>query len=791
MLWKRPGGTIVIICTLGLVIGALSLVLGVIQHERSAWLPFPDADHLVRLWRISKQTQGATFPASVYAELQRRVQGLESIAVLGSSGPYVLTGRGERRSLYGQRVTASVFKVTDVQPVLGRTFSPEEEQTGEERLVVLSYGTWQTVFDRAESIIGDSIRLNEELYTIVGVMPKGYGQNVLFYGIDIWLPRNFGSPARAGDWVPIIGRRKKGVTQSQLQAELDVIVPPILKAYAASQNRTRSFGSVSVFSLDKQFGRVDAGAVVFITIIPLFVLLIACFNITNILLARMAARRKEMAVRSALGAGRSRLIRQLLIESVLLALCGGLFGLLGATWISGWAAAKGLPTQFSSVVLGGVLAITFAIGLAVGWLPAWRATRGDLVKDLKERSGSASGGVERHRLRSFLVAGQVAMATVLCISAGLLVQTYLNKKRFDPGFETKNLVSVSVYLRQSESAYEIPKRRLLYCEQALERIRTVVGVEEVGFCSTATIDRFVLHMEFRLENDGDQSKRNRRVNLSVVSPNYLKMVNVPVLRGRPLTDKDRRGSGLVALVNQSFVEQFFTETDPIGRQLGLNVEERDQWFTIVGVVPDRRNLGSKEDLGAEVYLSHQQVATRSEYFFLARTKAAPVLFSDAIRQAVLSVDNSQPVSKPFTVESRLKQRKAIRGNIKRTQAMVAIGLFGLIMAVLGIYGVVSNSVVERTHELGVRMALGASQGDILHFIVKQGMKLTLLGLGVGVVLAVGTTFSFSRLLFGVGTLEPTIYLLVSLILAGTAFVASLLPARKAAKLDPMVALKYE
>ncbi|UCF17116.1 MAG: ABC transporter permease, partial [Phycisphaerales bacterium] len=239
MLWKRPGGTIVIICTLGLVIGALSLVLGVKRHERSTRLPFPDADHLVRLWRISKQTQGDIFPASVYAELRRQVQGLESMAVLGSSGSYVLTGRGEPMSLYGQRVTASVFKVTNVQPVLGRTFSPEEEQTGEEHLVVLSYETWQTVFDRAESIIGDSIRLNEEPYTIVGVMPKGYGQNVLFYGIDIWLPRNFGSPARAGDWRPIIGRRKKGVTQSQLQAELDVIVTPILKAYAASQNRTR------------------------------------------------------------------------------------------------------------------------------------------------------------------------------------------------------------------------------------------------------------------------------------------------------------------------------------------------------------------------------------------------------------------------------------------------------------------------------------------------------------------------------------------------------------------------
>ncbi|MHC4165566.1 MAG: ABC transporter permease [Planctomycetota bacterium] len=789
MLWKRPGGTIVIICTLGLVIGALSLVLGVVQHERSGWLPFPDADRLVRLWRIRKRGPVPIFPASVYAELRQQVQGLTSIAAIGGCKSYVLAGHGEPRSLSGQRVTASAFDVLDIQPVLGRTLSSEDERTGEERLVVLSYEIWQTVFDGAESIISDSVRLNEEPHTVVGVMPQGYGRNALFYAVDIWLAGNFGSAAHARDIVEIVGRMKKGVAQPQLRAELDVVVPPIVENSPAAQNLGESFGGVSAFSLDRRFGEVEVGAAIFATVIPLFVLLIACFNVANILLARTAARRKETAVRSALGAGRWRLIRQLLTESTLLAFCGGLFGLLGATWISGWAAARGVPTQFSAVVLAGISAATLAIGLAVGWLPAWRATHGDLVKDLKEGGGSASGGLERHRLRSFLVTGQVAMATVLCISAGLLVQTYLNKKRFDPGFETRNLLSVSVSL--SQSAYKTPDRRLLYCEQVLERIRAVTGVEEVGVCSTAAFDRFVFPMSFRLENDGDQWwKRGRSVNLSVVSPNYLKMVNVPVLQGRPLTDADRRRSAPVALVNQSFVGQFFAQTNPIGRQFGLNVEGRDWWFTIVGIVPDRRNLGIEEDLGAEAYLSHRQVAPLwAQYFFLARTKAAPGLFGDAIRQAVRSIDNNQPVSNPFTAESRLE--KARHRDVAGTQAVVAIGLFGLIMAVLGIYGVISNFVVERTHELGVRIALGAGQGDILCFIVKQGMKLALLGLAVGVVLAIATTFGMSQLLFGVSTLEPTVYLSVGLILAGTALVASLLPARKAAKLDPMVALKNE
>ncbi|UCG58010.1 MAG: ABC transporter permease [Phycisphaerales bacterium] len=790
MLWKRPGGTIVIICTLGLVLGGLSLALGMIQHERSAWLPFPDADHLVRLWRIRKHGPLPRFPASVYAELSQRVQGMGPIAATGGRPSYILTDHGEPRSLSGQLVSASVFEVAGIQPMLGRTFSPEEERTGEARLVVLSYQTWQKVFDCAESIIGDSICLNEEPHTVVGVMPKGYERNVLFYGIDIWLPGNFESPAKNESLVQIVGRVKSDGSLPQLRAELDIVVPPIVKNYAASHNRPDSFGDVSAFSLDKRFGRIDTGAVAFVTVIPLCILLVACFNIANILLARMTARRKEMAVRSALGAGRPRLICQLLTESVLLALGGGLFGLLGATWISGWAATRGLPTQFSSVVLGGVLAITFAIGLAVGWFPAWRATHGDLVKDLKERSGCASGGIERHRLRSFLVAGQVAMATVLCISAGLLVQTYLNKKRFDPGFETKNLLSVAVYL--SSPYYETPDRRLLYCEQALERISTVTGVEEVGVCSASVVDRSqrVFPMGFQLRSDGDRWQRGQMVNLSIVSPNYLKMVNVPLLQGRPFTDKDRRGSALVALVNQSFVRQFFAQTDPIGRQFRLPVEQQGQWFTIVGVVPDRRNLGIREDLGPEAYLPHRQVAPRwGGYFFLARTKAAPGLFADAVRQAVRSVDNNQPVSNPFTVQSSLE--KVRDRDVEGTQAMVAIGSFGLIMAVLGIYGVVSNSVAERTHELGVRMALGACQGDILRLIVKQGMKLALLGLAVGVVLAFGTTFAMSQLLFGASTWEPAVYISVGLILSGTALVASLLPAQRATKVDPMVALKYE
>lgn len=789
-LWKGRGNTIVIVCTLGLLTGTLSLALGAIQHQRSARLPFPRADRLVRLWRIGPERPQSRFPVAVYGELRQQVRSLESIAAVGSQQSYVLTGLGEPKSLSGQQVSSSVFSVSGIAPVLGRTFKLEEERSDDAQAMVLSHGAWQRYFGGDESALGRTVNLGGIARTLIGVMPEGFDTNALFYGVDIWLPGNFESPSRKPTWVEIVGRVGPDSSASQLEAELDVLVPPILEAESTSRNLADSCGTVSAFPIDKQFGRVETAAVVFIAVIPLFVLLIACFNIANILLARVTARHREFAVRSSLGAGRYRLIRQVLTESVLLAAGGGLAGLVGATWISGWAASQGLPMQLSPAVLGAVAGVTLAIGLAVGWLPAWWATRRDLVSDLKEGGGSASGGLERHRLRACLVGGQVAMATVLCISAGLLVRTYLNKKRFDPGFETGHLVSVSVSLRQP--AYKLPERRLSYSEQVVERIRDIAGVEEVGVCSTATIDRHVFPMGFRLPEDDDQWKRGRWIHLSVVSPNYLKMLNVPILQGQPLAERDRRGSSPVALVNQSFVEQFLAKADPVGRQFSLSIESRQQWFTIVGVVPDRRNLGFQEDLGAEAYLCHQQVAPEwAQYFFLARTTTSPRPIGRAIRQAVQSVDGDQPVSSPVTADARLQRARARRGNVRGTQAIAAMGLFGLLMAVMGIYGVVSNAAIERTRELGVRKALGAGQGDITRFVVKQGMRPTLVGLGVGVLLALGTTFGISQLLFGVSPLDPTIYLLVSLLLGGTALLASLLPALRAGKVDPMEALRYE
>lgn len=788
MLVKRPGSTLVVMSTLALVLGVMTLALGAYEQTQSDWMPFPDADRLVRLWRVETARPSDRLPASIYAEAVRSLRGLGSIAAIEGHQPFVLTGTGEPKSLIGSRVSASIFKMLGVSPSLGRAFAAGEGQSGNGESVVLSHDIWQNVFAGEPSVVGKTIRLNDMPCTVIGVMPEDLDRSGLFYGVEIWLPADFESPAWGDRWVQVAGRLKSDVSLSQLRAELDAVLSPVLQSYA----KTHAWGSaslrVSAFPLDKQFGGIDVGEIVFVVAIPTLILLIACFNVTNILLGRMASRRHESAIRFSLGASRRRLVRQLLTESVLLAACGGACGMIGALWVSGWSVNRGLETQFSPSVLAAVCMATVLIGLAAGWLPAWRSAAGGMVTDLKEGSGNASGGIERHRLRNFLVTGQVAIATALCIVAGLLVRGYLNKKDFDPGFDVGPLIEVGISPR--DNAYKEPEKRSLYCEQVLDRLQSLPGVAEVSVSSSSCIDRNPFSMSLRMEGDGDQWRPECMVQLNVVSPNYLRMVNLPVLRGRSLTETDRRGSDAVLLVNQAYVKAFFADADPIGRQIQLPAESQWQWFTIVGVVPDRRNLGFKEDFGPEAYVSSLQVAAEwVNYEFLLRAQTQSGALQQAIREAVRSVDYDQPVSNPQMVEAKL--RRAVERDVGGVQAMTVIGVFGLMMAVLGIYGVVSNSVVERTHEIGVRVALGGRKTDMLALILRQGLKLAALGLVIGMVLATVTTFGIRQMLFGVRPVDPACYMGVCAILMGTAIAACYIPARRAAKTDPMAALRYE
>ncbi len=787
MLLRYPGSTQMVIATMALVIGVMTLALGVYQQTQSAWLPFPNADRLVRFWLVGANRPSDRLPASVYAEAARSLRGLESIAAVDGYQPFVLTDAGDPKSLTGSRVSASVFDVLGASPCLGRTFSAEEVQSGQHQLVVLSHRFWQEAFAGERSILGRTVRLNDAPYAVVGVMPAGLDRSVLFYGVDLWLPADFELPAQDGRWVQVIGRSRRDISLSSLRAESEAVLTPVFQSHMKASALPPASARVSALPLGKQFGGIQVGEVVFVVAIPALMGAIACLNIMNILLGRMASRRREIAVRFSLGAGHARLVRQLLTESVLLAGCGGAVGAVGALWSSGWLATRGLETQFGPSVLVAVCAGTVLLGLAVGWLPAWRAAGSRLVISLKD-GGGASEGIERHRLRNCLVTGQLAIATALCITAGLLVRSYLNKTHFDPGFDTKDVLEIGVSPRAN--VYGPPQKRLLYCEQVLERLRAVPNIAQVAVSSTGCLDRNPFPMSFRREGDGGQWRQGQTVRLSVVSPNYLKMVNLPVMRGRPLTDDDRSGSDPVLLVNESFVTGFLANVNPIGCRIELPVAEQPSWFTIVGVVPNRRSLGPQENIGPEAYLSARQVASPwVSYTFLIRTRTQPAALLPVLRETIRSVDYDQPVSGADIVQTKL--RRAVQRDRTGAQIMTLIGLFGLVMAVLGTYGVVSHSVVERTHELGVRAALGSGSADVLVLILGQGLKLTVFGLAGGVVLAMATTFGISQMLFGIRPVDPVCYLVVCVILAATVISASLIPARRAARIDPMVALRYE
>lgn len=784
MLFRKPAGVAIIIATLALLISGAGLALGFIQHETNVWVPFPKSKEIVRLWRFDHKKPEQEFPAAVYAGLKDQVTGLEHIAAIKYDNPKIMTGVGLPTRVTTWKVSAAAFEVAGIQPLLGRVFTAEEERSGEVSPIVLSYELWEEKFGNKKDILGQTITLEDQPRTIIGVMPDGYEYNSMFYAADAWIPGNFESAARPKEQVSIIGRLKPGTTSKQLQAEVAAIAPPIEKAFKQNHDYAAGIATARPYPIDKTFRTAEVPAVVIVTAIPLFVLLIACFNIANILLARMLARRKEFAVRSSLGAARPRLVRQLLIESVVIAVAGALVGMIFTFWFRDFAEARGLPVEFSRLVFVAMLALAIVIGLFAGWIPSLRATGGDLNSALK--SGE-SGSRENRRFRSFLVTGQVAMATALCIAAALLVRSYVNRKNFDPGFDVANLLHASAS-HSNNKAYEKSDARLLWTKQAKERISEIAGVEEIGVSSTAPVDRWPISLSFRHRDEPDSS-RGQRIRVTLVSPNYFDMVNVPILRGRPIEDTDRRGTESVALVNQRFARMHFPNQDPVGKQIRLGIKEKPN-LTIIGIVPDRRNLGRRENLGAELYLSANQYAPKwASVSFLIKTRADPGQVTDQVHRAIRSVDPALPTYRPYPIRQRM-DRTAAR-DVEGIYAVAGISAFGLLMAILGIYGIISHFVVARTREVGVRMALGASRAAVRNLILRQGMKLVTAGLVVGATIAGGITIGLRELLFGVPSYDPATYLTVAAAIALTALLAGIFPARKAARIQPMEALRHD
>lgn len=784
---KRPSGTFVILGTLSFVIGAMGLILGLLQSERARWMPFPNSERLVKIWQVSVQGSHDRFPASTYRTLAQNLSGVASIAALGPYDSMVLTGQGEAELISSQRVSWEIFNVIDVPLQRGRPFTKEETRREEHQLVIISDEFWGRFYDRDPSVIGRELVLDSQVYQIIGVMASGMGHNAVFYGTDVWLPQDFSSPGMKQNYIRMVARRKPTTSRDQLDSELASLVASQDSGIMGETGARREDLSLIALRADKRPDNRMDEEVVFGLSVPFLILCIAAFNVANILLARMLNRRHEFAVRFSLGANRWRIVRQLMVESVVLALLASVIGLLFAYGVAQWARLKGMETEFGPLVIIGTTLFALVAGIVVGWLPALRATGGDFSTDLKDAAlASAGGGVSRHRLRNFLVIGQVGMASVLCVAAGLMLRSQAEKRRFDPGFDASRFhrISVTVDTEQYSSSAE----RSLYNEAVLERLGAIPGVESVGMASDRVVDRNPFHMGFKMP--GEDRYSGKAMGLTIISPNYLEMLNVPLLRGRLLQQSDRLGAPDVVVVNQSFVDRYFPSEEPIGKEIELGVSSEPVWMTIVGVVENRVNLGHERDLGPEGYLCVKQVAPEwGSSSFLVKALPGVTGLGETIRKTVQSINAKLPVGRVIPVTRSMD--RAMEANKAGLQVMTGVGMFGLMIAMVGIYGVVGYSVTERQREFGIRMALGCTKGGILRLIFRQGFAFALVGLGIGFVLAFVVTLSMGEFVYGISPVDAPTYSLVFVVLALSAGIATLIPGIRALRIDPSHSLRYE
>jgi putative ABC transport system permease protein len=797
MLFKNPAVTAVAILSLALGISANTVIFSVINTVLLKSLPYTDADGIVLVWgdMPNEGTHRNQVSATDVHDWRNQNSVFEDVATYSGWRP-ILSGAGEPERVPGMQVGDGYFKIMKGEPILGRTFLPEEQEDGKDFVVVLGHGLWQRSFGGEPNIIGKTVLLNSRPYTVVGVMPESFRSlptSLIAERAEFYRPvaEKHDDEERSSRHLRAIARLKPGVSLEQAQAEMTLIAKRLEQEYPRDNTgygvRLVSLGEDTVGGLRPTLLMLF-GAVA-------FVLLIACANVGNLLLARSAARQKEIAIRSALGAARRRLIRQLLTESVMLAMAGGALGLLFALWGAGLVESLGskanpmlnsIPIDLS--VLGFTLAISLLTGVVFGLAPALHISRIDLIESLKESGRSSGGGASRNRLRGALVVSEVAMALVLLISAGLLIRTVIRLRDVNTGFNPENLLTMNVALPNAK--YPNAPAWIAFYNQIIERIESLPGVKAAGVTSvlpfSGNFDGRGLAVETRPKPRGEEIS----VDLYIATPGYLKAMEIPLLEGRTLNEHDVEASPLVALVNKTMAEELWPNDDAIGKRIKFpGSDKRPQpWRTVVGVVSDVAQYGLDRKPPMQLYLPESQFPT-SFMTLVVGTGSDPAGMTAAIRNEILAVDKDQAVSNIATMEQLLGDSISLR----RFSMLLLIIFAGvaLTLAAVGIYGVISYSVSQRSHEIGIRMALGATRKDILKLVVGQGMTLTLAGVGIGLAAAFGLTRVMQGLLFGVSATDPATFVLIPVVLAGVALGACFVPARRALKVDPMVALRCE
>ena len=800
MLAKNPGFTLIAALTLALGVGANTLIFSVVNALLLRPLPYRNAERIVAVSELVNDGSLTPVSPANFQDLGAQQSVFASLAAVEFDG-FNLAGGQQPDHLSGALVSAEFFRALSVDAALGRALGPEDEKPESARVVMLSHGLWQRRFGADVSVIGKQVSLyasdNPQEgggYTVVGVLPQNFwfasGQ------FDVWVSRRLTPEQlanRSARSQQVIARLKPEITLQQAQAELQTIGRRLAEAWPR-ENQQRSFSLAPL--QERLFG--EFGAAMFLLLGAVcFVLLIACANVANLLLGRAAARRKEISIRAALGASRFQIVRQLLTESLLLAGLGGLGGLLLARWGLGLIVAM-IPAEAQSFIPGGaaairldwrVLAFTFAVatltGILFGLVPALTATNPRLNELLKDNASAQS--LQRQRLRSLFVIAEVALSLALLISAGLMVKSLWRLQRAELGFNPERLLKIDIPL--SPGKYAEARQKTVFYDQMLECINALPGVEAASVSNNLPL-RAPNRTLFIIEGRPAPARDNMPAAADfVVSPQYFRTIGVTLRAGRMFDARDNAESPLVGVISETAAQRFWPNENPLGKRIRLGtLESRAAWLEIVGVVPDVRQELSAEPNYPALYRPLSQ-APQNFGWLLARTAADPLLSVAAIRREIATLDKEQPLAGIATMRQFVTE--AVWGQRFFTWLMALFGALALGLAVMGTYGVIAYAVTQRANEIGVRLALGAQAADILWLILKQGLKLILIGIAIGLLGSLGVTQLLAGLLFGISATDPLTFALVTGVLLAVALLACWIPARRATKVDPLTALRHE
>jgi predicted permease len=790
MLVKRPGFTVIAVITLALGIGANTAIFSVVNGTLLKPLPYPEPEQIVRVFEKVERTTMASDRMEVapanYLDWRDQNESFSGLATYGLTG-VALSEDGEAERIEGALASTDFFSVLGIKPILGRTFTTEDEQAAYRYLAVLSFDLWQRRFGGDEDIVGRAIQLDGYSFTVIGVMPRGfhYPQRTQIW--ELYRLNANQRQMREARFLKVVGRLKPGVTVAQAQAEMSGIGSRL----AEQHPQTNQNWSVNIVPLlDEQVGKIQTALMVLLVAVAL-VLLIACANVASLMLARSATRQVEIGIRLALGAGRRRIVRQLLTESLLLAGLGGIAGALVGVWgldLLLAFAPENLPrldeVHLDSRVFAFTLVVSLATGLLFGIAPAWQAAKQDVHATLKEGPRRTSGN---RRLFGSLVVAEVALAVIVLICAGLLAGSFLRLLRVDPGIDVDRLLTVQFEPPSARyNGSDWKAQRLNYWNQLSARVASLPGVEAVGAVDSLPFGGSGRVWRFRRDGEDPNMAAGPAASFQVATSDYFRAVGIRLLQGRFFTSGDRDGAQPVVIVNETMARRFWPDAEALGQRIVIRNEQFAR--EIIGVTNDVKHFGLEKDPEPEMYAPFDQFVI-DVMPMVVRTEGDPAQFIGAIRQHAHAVDPTVAVASIIPMEQLLAASLAERRFT--VQLLGAFGLLALLLAAIGIYGVMAYSVAERTREIGIRMALGAEARNVLNLVIRQGMVLVAIGVVVGAAVSLAVTRLIETLLFEVSATDTTTFAVIAATVSAVALVACYLPARRATKVEPMIALRCD